>query len=421
MRMAQRIGLPDDGERLLDDLETLAGLVDDSLPGWTRSALTDLDVDGRHWVLARMREAGLDAHIDAAGNVIGVLAGNGSGRGRIMTGSHTDTVLSGGRFDGNVGVASALEVARSLRASGTTLAHDLVVIDFFNEEVNPHGLSCVGSRALTGALTPAHLAARNQEGTAFGDALGGARVDPNRMHEAAMDLSDVIAYVELHVEQGPNLEAQGTQIGLVTDITGVAPFRSLFTGRQDHAGTTPMSVRRDAGCAAAGTVLAVETIASEQETSRGTSGSITFTPDAVNVINETAEVWGEFRSPDGEWIAHARERLAQAAEAEGAKRGVGVELEWLPSEEPVPMSEPLLGIAGEVVADLGLSHSRLYSGAGHDAAFMALQVPTAMVFVPSQGGRSHCPEEFTESADILAGAEVLLNTIVEISVRHAVR
>ncbi|GAA2093789.1 Zn-dependent hydrolase [Brevibacterium salitolerans] len=415
--MTQRIALADQGEQLLADLEALSGLVDDSLPGWTRSALTELDVEGRHWVLARMKDAGLDARIDAAGNVIGVLKGDGSARGRIMTGSHTDTVLSGGRFDGNVGVASALEVVRTLRASGITLAHDLVVIDFFNEEVNPYGLSCVGSRALTGGLTAAHLRAQNQEGVAFGEALAVARVDPNRLNEAVMDLSDVIAYVELHVEQGPNLEAQGTQIGLVTDITGVAPFRSIFKGRQDHAGTTPMNIRRDAGCAAAGTVLAVEAIASEHETSRGTSGSITFTPDAVNVVNEAAEVWGEFRSPDAEWITHARERLLEAAHAEGAKRGVEVELEWLASEEPVPMSEPLTAITTQVVSDMGLSHTRMYSGAGHDAAFMALQVPTAMIFVPSHDGRSHCPDEFTESADILAGAEVLLNTIVEISGR----
>jgi N-carbamoyl-L-amino-acid hydrolase len=415
--MAQRIALADQGEQLLADLEALSGLVDDSLPGWTRSALTELDVEGRHWVLARMKDAGLDARIDAAGNVIGVLKSDGSARGRIMTGSHTDTVLSGGRFDGNVGVASALEVVRTLRASGITLAHDLVVIDFFNEEVNQYGLSCVGSRALTGGLTAAHLRAQNKEGVAFGDALAGARVDPNRLGEAIMDLSDVIAYVELHVEQGPNLEAQGTQIGLVTDITGVAPFRSIFKGRQDHAGTTPMNIRRDAGCAAAGTVLAVEAIASEHETSRGTSGSITFTPDAVNVVNEAAEVWGEFRSPDAEWIAHARERLLEAANAEGAKRGVEVELEWQASEEPVPMSEPLTAITTQVVSDMGLSHTRMYSGAGHDAAFMALKVPTAMIFVPSHDGRSHCPDEFTESADILAGAEVLLNTIVEISGR----
>jgi beta-ureidopropionase / N-carbamoyl-L-amino-acid hydrolase len=413
--MTRRFGLLDDGERLISDLETLTTMVDDSAPGWSRVALTELDVEGRQWVLKQMLEAGLDARIDEAGNVLGVLKGDRPGAGTIMTGSHTDTVPGGGRFDGNVGVTAALEVVRTLHASGTRLAQDLLIVDFFNEEPNRFGISCVGSRALTGRLSEAHLQSRDASGMRFGDALNDARIDPSKVNRAVMDFSEVIAFVELHIEQGPHLEEQGNRIGLVTSITGISRFRSIFHGRRDHAGTTPMNRRYDAGCAAAGTVLAVESIASDRDTSRGTTGSVTFTPDAVNVVSERAEVRGEFRSPDMEWLAQAQEKLLAAASAQGEQRGLTMELDWLPGEEPVAMSDSLLNTATKVVSDMGLSHTRMYSGAEHDAAQMARQVPTVMIFVPSHAGRSHCPEEFTETEDILAGAEVLLNTIVQIS------
>lgn len=413
--MTQRLKLVDDGARLTRDLETLTTMVDDSAPGWSRVAMTEFDLEARQWVLKQMVEAGLDARIDEAGNVLGVLKGERPSSGIIMTGSHTDTVPGGGRFDGNVGVTAALEVVRSLRASGTRLPQDLLIVDFFNEEPNRYGISCVGSRALTGRLSATHLTAQDARGISFGEALRDARIDASSVHRAAMDFSRVIAFVELHIEQGPYLEEQGNRIGLVTSITGISRFRSIFHGRRDHAGTTPMTRRFDAGCAAAGTVLAVESIASDRDTSRGTTGSVTFTPDAVNVVSERSEVRGEFRSPDSKWLAQAREKLLAAASAESEQRGLTMDLEWLPGEEPVAMSETLLGTVSQVVSDLGLSHTRMYSGAEHDAAQIARHVPTVMIFVPSHGGRSHCPEEFTEMEDILAGSEVLLNTIIQIS------
>src|SRR5699024_6408559 len=178
---------------------------------------------------------GLEARIDAAGNVIGVLAGSRPSVGTIMTGSHTDTVPGGGRFDGNVGVTAALEVVRTLQATGTRLAHDLMVVDFFSEEPNRFGISCVGSRAMTGRLTVEHLATQDGSGIRFGDALTAARIDATDIGRAELDFSDVVAFVELHIEQGPNLEEQGTQSGLVTSITGISRFRGLFRGRADHA------------------------------------------------------------------------------------------------------------------------------------------------------------------------------------------
>jgi len=400
-------------ERIELDLETLAGIVDPDRSGWTRTALTEIDTAGRHEVLRMMRGAGMRAGIDGAGNVIGRLLGRRPGR-SIMVGSHTDTVDGGGRFDGNVGVVGAVEMVRAFREADIELDHDLVVVAFFSEEPNRFGLSCIGSRALTGQLTADHLALSDGSGTRFGDVLGDARLEAGGLLGAAMDLSTVDAFVELHIEQGPHLEATGSQIGLVETITGISRFRALFGGRRDHAGTTPMNLRHDAGCAAAGTVLAVERIASASVHGKGTTGHVTFTPEAINVVTEHAEMAGEFRGPDAEWLTRAQESLATAAADEGAMRGVGVELEWLPLQAPVPMSGRLIDTCAAAVDELGYRRSTLFSGAEHDAAIMARVLPTAMLFVPSAGGRSHCPEEWTELGDITAGTTALALTIIRI-------
>jgi N-carbamoyl-L-amino-acid hydrolase len=400
-------------ERMLADLEHLATLTDTSRAGYTREALTEFDIEGRQWILRRFRDAGLQSSIDGAGNVIGVLPGTHPAAGAIMTGSHTDTVDGGGRFDGNVGVVAALEIVRSLRESRTVLTHDLVVADFFSEEPNRFGLSCLGSRALTGHLRPTDLGRRDDQGRCLGDALPDAGVDPAGMLDAAIDTARIKAFLELHIEQGPYLEEHGSQIGLVTSIAGVSRFRGVFTGRRDHAGTTPMHRRRDAGCAAAGTVLAIEKIAACHPDGRGTTGAVTFSPEAVNVITQTATLTGEFRSPDLIWLAEAAQRLSTVAQQHATERGVELQLDWVPSENPSVMSSPLLDICATVTDRLGLSQSRLYSGAEHDAAIIAKHIPTAMVFVPSHDGRSHCPEEFTDSAAIIDGANVLLNALID--------
>jgi len=400
-------------ERVDGDLQALAALVDDRQPGWTRTALSEPDRQARQWALEQLRAAGLSARIDAAGNVIGRLPGSDPSAGSIITGSHTDTVSGGGRFDGMVGFVGALEVARALREADRVLRHDLLVIDFMGEEPNEFGLSCVGSRALTGQLTGEHLTLLDRDGRSYAQALGAAGIDPAELGKARLGPgAGARAFVELHIEQGPVLEQQGSQIGLVSAITGVARFRALFQGRRDHAGTTPMAVRQDAGCAAAGTVLAVERIASSAETGRGTVGSVTFTPDAVNVVTERAELLGELRSPDALWLDEARSALLEAAGAEAGRRGVRLDLEWLPGKAPTPMSPSLVDLCDEVVADLGYRYSRMYSGAEHDAAVMASLCPTVMLFVPSRGGRSHCPQEWTDSDDVLAGVQVLAETIL---------
>lgn len=175
-----------------------------------------------------------------------------------------------------------------------------------------------------------------------------------------------------------------------------------------------MDRRQDAGCAAAGTVLAIEQIASANVDGRGTTGLVTFSPEAVNVVTEVANLWGEFRSPDLNWLDDAARQFEAATQREGQARSVSVELDWLPSESPAVMDDALGVIVAQQADRLGLTHSRLYSGAEHDAAIIAKILPTAMIFVPSRDGRSHCPEEFTEENDVVAGTNVLLNTLLQI-------
>jgi len=410
--VAPKADLAPSAERVEADLAALAALSDPSRPGWTRMALTEIEREGRQWARRQLRDLGLDTRTDAAGNVIGVLEGSSAGAGALMTGSHTDTVDGGGRFDGVVGFIGALEAVRLIRESGRTLRHDLVVADFFGEEPNRFGLSCVGSRALAGRLSPAHLDLTDAAGQRFGAALEQGGIDPGRLGQARLDPGYVRAFIELHVEQGPNLERAGSQLGLVTSITGVTRFRALFTGERGHAGATAMRDRHDAGCAAAGTVLAVERIASGREDSRGTTGSVLFTPDAVNVVTGQAELTGEMRSPDGEWLSYAREELLGAAQAESDRRGVQLDWQWKPSEPPVPLDGTLLGLCQRATARLGYRQSLMYSAAEHDAAVMAALGPAAMIFVPSRDGRSHCPEEWTDTSDVLAGVHALAECLL---------
>jgi len=401
------------GERFASELAELSTLVDSERPGWTRRAMSEFDIAGRDYARSLMRQAGLETRIDGAGNVIGVLPGRVGGR-QIMLGSHTDTVDAGGRYDGITGVLGAIEVVRLLRENDITLDHDLVVVVFFNEEPNDFGLFCMGSRAITGNADAAMLAITDPQGRSVADSLPRSGIDPHEFLQARYDFSPVTAFLELHIEQGPELERMDRQIGVVETITGIHHFRALFTGRQDHAGTTPMDVRADAGCAAAGTVLAVEAIAASGENTRGTSGQITFTPEATNVVSRLAAVEGELRGPSGSWLHEAQQRLIEAAEAEGSKRGVHVEMEWTTADEPVPMHEPITKLIATAADELGFTRATMFSGAGHDAGVIASQTNVGMIFVPSHDGRSHCPEEFTELSDILPGISVLLESILRV-------
>ena len=395
-------------ERVWGDLMALAEHVEPGLPGWTRRVFTDPYRQSRTLVATLMERAGLRVRRDAVGNLIGELAGTDPALPALVIGSHTDTVAGGGRFDGMVGVAAGVEVARCL--AGSSLRHPLWVVDFLGEEPNDFGLSCVGSRAVTGHLTQEHLGLRDDSGRTLADALQAAGSDPANVASARWHQGSVHAYLELHIEQGRALEQAGSRLGVVTAIVGIARAVIDLVGAADHAGTTAMSDRRDALVAAAEVVLGVESIGRRGKEERGvaTTGRIVVQPNAANVIPASAQLLVEMRSTSARWLREQGETLeqvvAQVASARAVEAGVG----WLSREPPVPCNPRLRELLRGALDEMGVTAMELESGASHDAAHLARIAPMGMIFVPSHGGRSHCPEEWTAADQVADGTRALL-------------
>lgn len=410
-----------EAERIEADLAGLAGLVEDGQPGWSRRVFSGAYREEREWVRRRMVEAGLETRVDAAGNVIGVLRGEDPSAPPLLTGSHTDTVHGGGRFDGIVGVLGAIETARRVRESGTRLSRDLIVIDFLGEEANGFGVSCIGSRSIAGLLLPEHLDRVDPEtGKTLGETMTAFGLDPEQAVRGAWGDGSLHGYVELHVEQGPRLERSGKRIGVVTAIAGIERLMAQFTGRADHAGTMPMSGRSDALIAAAEAILTVEREGCGAPVHGvSTTGRIESSPGSFNVVPDEARIWAEMRSIDPAWLHGAKRRVAEDIAAAAAERGVETAIEWLNDQDPVDTSPSVQDHIARAAAEIGAEWEAVPSGAGHDAAHLTGLGPMGMVFIPSVGGRSHVPEEFTELSDIALGVEVLAKTLARMDREEA--
>jgi N-carbamoyl-L-amino-acid hydrolase len=403
-------------ERLQADLDELSALVDSDLGGWSRPLFSEPYRAGRDWVAKRMQDAGLQVGVDPAGNIIGTLEGRRPGR-FLATGSHTDTVRNGGRFDGIVGVLGAIETARRLVETGTRLQHDLLVADFLGEEPNDHGVSCIGSRAVSGLISAGYLAMPDPAGTP----LGARIADPAGLAAAAWPRDHLAGFVELHVEQGPVLEREGTDIGVVTAIAGIERAVASFHGRPDHSGTAPMNERRDALMAAAQAVLTVEQIGCSRPGAVATVGRIESWPGALNVVPFWARIWAELRSADPQWLDHVQHDLTRRITEVAQARGVDVEIDWLNNQPPIPTTPSVQDTIAAAAASAGYSWRAMPSGAGHDAAHLASLAPTGMIFVPSRAGRSHCPEEWTDLSAVCAGAHTLGASLVAMDADPPVR
>jgi N-carbamoyl-L-amino-acid hydrolase len=397
-----------DPARVGGDLETLSGFRDPHSPGWTRPVFSSFDRRGREWVAGRMEEAGLHVKLDAAANLIGTLPGTGSAPGAIVTGSHTDTVRGGGRFDGIIGVLGAIELVRCLREARVELDHDLVVVDFLGEEPNDYGLSCVGSRAIAGTLEQAHLALMGPDGSTLADAIASGGGEPGALATARWP-ADLHCYLELHIEQGPTLEQAGIPIGVVTGIVGIHRLLARVVGRPDHAGTTPMGLRRDALAGAAEVVLAVERLGSGAV---ATTGRLEVRPGALNVVPAEADLWAEARSVDEPWLEGFGRAVTTELDSIASRRQLETSLEWISRTAPVPATPWVVDAIERAAESSGVESILLPSGAGHDASQMARLGPMGMVFVPSRDGRSHCPEEWSDVGDIATGIAVLAKTVI---------
>ena len=401
-----------DGDRLLARLDQLAAIGPIDGGGCCRLALTDADKAGRDQVVAWMREQGLEVSVDCIGNVFGLRRAT-EDVDPVMTGSHIDTVATGGRYDGNLGVLAGLEVVRTLDAAGIKTRRPLVVAFFTNEEGARFAPDMLGSLVYVGGLAlDDALAAVATDGKTLGAELqriGYAGSAPPGLHRPH-------AFVELHIEQGPVLAADGITIGAVENLQGISWQEILVAGQSNHAGTTPMRLRHDAGYCAAAIATFMRQLAREMGGAQVcTVGRIELTPNLVNVIASRAKLTADLRNTDEALLQAAEARLAAFLETLARDEGVTITTRRLARFEPVIFAPAVIERIEAVAARLGFSQRRMTSGAGHDAQMMARICPAAMIFVPSAGGISHNAAEYTAPADIEAGANVLLHTLLELA------
>jgi beta-ureidopropionase / N-carbamoyl-L-amino-acid hydrolase len=396
-------------ERLAQDFQALGhiGATADGL-GVHRPALSPAHLEARRWLAGRVQQAGLELRIDPAGNISGFLACGPAGAPTLLLGSHLDSVPNGGRYDGALGVLAALEVLRVVHESGLELPCHLEAIDFTDEEGTLVGL--LGSSALAGTLKPEELLAPRGGRPALEEGLARAGLTEAGLWQARRNPSSLAGYLELHVEQGPRLVNAGIPIGIVTAIVGICSYRLDFTGRADHAGTTPMPDRRDAGLGASAFSLAVRRLIMEEfPDCVANIGQVAYTPGAFNIVPERASLALELRASDGETFSLLEAALLDQAQQVAETYSLGLETHFLGRHPPTPMSTVARQAISVAAAGLGLACQPLVSGAGHDAQSLAPLCPAGMIFIPSQGGASHSPREYSHWEDCLNGANVLMH------------
>lgn len=398
--------------RLSRTLEEL-GRIGDTPEGMQRIAFSPADVSGREYTMSLMRGAGLEVRIDPAGNIIGRKAGSFPGLPAIAMGSHTDTVPSGGKYDGALGVLAAIECVQTLADNDVTLRHPVETLVFANEEGTRFHRWLIGSRAMAGLLEPEDLTAVDDDGVPLSTRMADIGGDLPRIAQAARKPEELAAYFELHIEQGPTLHQSGIPLGVVTGITGRAMFGVDVKGIANHAGTTPMPARHDALVSASRLVLAVQEVAADLEICRvGTVGSIQAHPNAVNVVPGSVRLGLEFRDMSMDALFAAASELGRATARIAAADGVTMEIERHRFTDSVPIVPRMQELVEEAANRTGLAHIRLPSGAGHDAQVIASITDMAMIFVPSTDGISHAPEEFSTPEQCVNGAQALLELLI---------
>ncbi|MBE3637246.1 Zn-dependent hydrolase [Mangrovicoccus algicola] len=407
-----------DADRLWADIEALAAITDPDRP-YTRRSFSARFLEGRDWLIRAFEAEGLACRIDAAGNLIGRLEGTEAAAadpGVLMTGSHSDTVPDGGRFDGIGGVLAGLAAIRAMRAAGYTPRHTIELVDFLAEEPSEWGLSCVGSRGMAGALGEKELALTGPGGETLADAID--RIGGNVAELKSARRDDITGFVELHIEQGPVLEAEGIALGVVTGIAGISRVKLAFEGEAGHAGTTLMSMRADASMALARFQLrmrdaAVAAAAAGRGHFVATIGVVNILPGGANVVPGRTEAIIDIRAEDTALMNEQVELYRQFGEAAAEMEGCRLKsFERISNVAPAACAPGLRAAISQAAGERQVSTRDLASGAGHDTVFLSQVAPAAMIFVPSRKGQSHCPEEWTDPAQMAQGATCLLDTLL---------
>jgi N-carbamoyl-L-amino-acid hydrolase len=421
----QRAGLSNkiiiDKRRLLRDLNAVSRIGIGDHGSVTRLVFSIKELRSRQFLIHQMRQIGLQIHIDRVGNIFGRLDGANAKTPALLVGSHLDTVVHGGKFDGSLGVIAALEAVRTLKEQKIVLQSPVEVVCFVGEESSRFGYSTLGSSLMAGEVQGKDLVhAADAQGTKLEDILASMGIYRNNLRSLRRDPSTIKAYLELHIEQGPILEAQKKPIGIVTAIAAPTRFRVVFTGQADHSGTTPMEMRRDALVAASELIVAVEKVCrkySHVERGRvvGTVGAIKIEPGVINAIPGSADLSVDIRSISAE----AKKRVVRLVQTQigeiARRRNIGAEILPLREEDPVPLDKRLVRLLKECCQVRNIPYEVIPSGAGHDAMQMAKITAAGMLFIPSRRGISHSPLEWSEPEDICLGAQLLLDSMIRVS------
>ena len=411
----QHLSLSVDGDRLMRRINSLAEISPIDGGGNCRLALTDDDRYGRDLLISWMKDCNLDVSIDAIGNIIGTWnIGNGA---PVMSGSHIDTVRTGGRFDGCYGVLAALEVIETCQQSGIKPSRPLAVGIFTDEEGARFAPDMLGSLVYVGGMPLEQaLDVVAIDGAILGDELirigyAGPTPCPGLVPHA---------FVELHIEQGPMLEANNVRIGAVTSVQGISWQEVVITGQSNHAGTTPMSLRHDPAYVAAEITVFVRNLAKQMGGHQVcTVGKIDIHPNLTNVVAAKATITLDVRNTDEMLLQKAELQIANFLIELAKSEGVKITTRQLARFEPVIFDERVIDCVEQIARAQGNTVQRMPSGAGHDAQMLARVCPSGMIFVPSVKGISHNPSEFTETIDLIAGANILLHTMLSLTTLDA--
>jgi ureidoglycolate amidohydrolase len=406
-----------DRERLFSDLEMLASFSDGTPPGISRLVFADADQEARRWLKARCRDAGLSVHEDAVGNMFARWTGIRPELAAIGTGSHIDAIPHSGKYDGTVGVLGGLEAIRALRDSGFEPQRSIELLLFTSEEPTRFGLGCLGSRMLSGGLdSTADARLKDHEGNTLAQ-LRSAAGFHGSLDQVRLPDGHYAAFVELHIEQGPLLEKEALPIGVVSSIAAPAALRITIEGEGGHAGGVLMPDRKDAFCAAAEIVLAVEAsaLATGSVDTCGTVGKVYIYPGAVNSIPSRVEMDADIRDVDEARRNGVLAAIEQACTRIAAKRKVQVQVVGINADAPATCSPKIIQAIEETASENRLAYKKMVSRAYHDSLFMARIAPVGMVFIPCRGGVSHRPDEYSAPHEIENGAMVLAGTLAKLS------
>ena len=406
-----------DQERIADMLRQIAEIGADPTAGISRVGFSKDERDAHELVGGWLRNLGLAMSVDPIGNTMAVRRGAAENKPAIAFGSHLDSVVHGGKFDGIVGVVAMVEVMTLLAEGRAATEHPLKGMIFACEEGARFGEPCIGSKAIAGMLTEADLTRiRDAEGITLEQAMSGIGLNPLQLADVRWNRDDLAAFLEVHIEQGRILESESRPIGLVDVVSGSTRLRMTVAGRAGHTGGTPMQHRADALAAAAEITLAVEALANgpTYRGTRATVGVLDVSPNRITTIPGRVDMRLDVCDFDSDRLRRAAREIADRARIIADRRGVSIDAEVIADTSPVVLSMWLRQALSQVCGELGIDWRFMPSGAGHDAQIMASIAPAAIIFVPSKDGASHVPEEWTSVADIAKGADVLYQAILRI-------